>query len=394
MDQAEVGQELFDSTRQLQILIVGDSIAGLTLARLLQQRGFDPLVLQTGTNQTLSTLTTLWNPGVRLLQRVGIDQHEMENVGKLENLLVRSNTTDETLEAVEADTDYPPPLVLSTTELHDTLHEQIGNGRYLGKEIASLSDRDDSVTVQFDDGVAESFDLVVNAGNRSLLEPSFKSDPGARNVPLAQVELTTPVSHDRRRTVIEGWIDDVLVQQIPSPEASESAVLRMTSRNDTIPVGSVVTRWRRRTAVEPLDQSAGTPRTRTVGVDRRVTLGTDSEERWWADGRRVFLSAAAVELPPASGFRIGFGIADGWVLADEIAHASDSPATIGIRYASRRRNRFDTIRNRAGAVSSIHSYPVCETEPLKTVTAFRSVCLGTFCTAELADLQAQSDVCP
>lgn len=391
MDQATVGQGLFDSERQLQILIVGDSIAGLTLAILLKKRGFDPLVLQTATDHTSSKLTTLWNPIVRLLQRVGVDHQDLENVVELADLCVISNATDGQLEKVDADTNYTHSIVFPTSELNDTLHTQFADDRFLKKAIASLSDREDSVTVQFDDGVAESFDLVVNAGSKGLLDPSGKTDE-VKDTHFMQAELITPIDHDRRRTTIEGWIDNVLVQQIPSPESPESAVLRMTTRKDSIPVETVVRRWRRRTAEEPLGQAEKTAWDEQVVVDRTGTPKIKGNMHRWADGRQVVLPSAAVGFPPASGFHIGFGIEDARVLADEITHASDSPATIGNRFADRRRNRFNTIRNRAITVSPIHSYPVEDTEPFKTVTAFRSVCLGTFCATELTDLQEHSDV--
>lgn len=389
MDLAE-GQGLFDSERKLQILIVGDTVGGLTLANLLQKRGYDPLVVRTDTDRSPSQLTTLWNVGVRVLQRVGINRQQRSKMVEVAGLYILSKTTSDQLKNIDADTEYPNPTVFSTAELRGTLHEQFGGNLTREKDVASLSDREDSVTVRFDDGVAESFDLVVNAGDLGLLESSFDTAPEVRNPSLSQIELPTPIDHDRRATLIEGWIDDVLVQQIPSPGTRESAVLRMTSPNDSIPVEAVVTRWRRQTCAKPINQSERTRRSREIAVDRTVAHGNTEDASRWADGRQVFLSPAAVGLTPASGFHIGFGIEDAWVLADEITHARGSAATVGNRFARRRRNRLATIRNRAIAANPIHAYPVRDTEPFETLTAFRSVCLGAFCATELAELQELS----
>ncbi len=394
MNQADGGQELFDSERELQILIVGDTIAGLTLATLLQQRGFDPLVLRTGTDRSPSKLTTLWHAGVRLLQRVGIDRQQLAEMMDVVDLFVLPKATGDQLTNVDTETEYPNPTVFSTAELRDTLHKQFGGNLTREKDIASLSARDDSVNVQFEDGVAEAFDLVVNAGTKGLLDPSFDTDPGVRNPSLRQIELSTPIDHDRRATIIEGWIEDVFVQQLPSPGNRESAILRLTSPNDSISLETVVPRWRRQTGAKPISQSQRTPRSREIAVDRAVALGTKEDASQWAEGRQVFLSPAAVGLPPASGFHIESGIEDAWVLADEITHARDSTATIGNRFARRRRNRLTTLRNRAITASGKHAYPVRDTEPFETISAFRSVCLGSFCATELTELQEESSFGP
>lgn len=387
MNQDGRTQGLFDSERQLQILIVGDTIPGLTLAILLQKHGFDPLVLTTDTVRKPSELTTLWNAGVRVLLKIGNDQSYQETLVELDYLLVLSNSPDTRLKKISADAEYPHPTVFSTAELSDALHRQFDNDRTRDKGIGSLTARQDSVDVKFDDGVRESFDIVVNAGNTDLFDPSFKTDSVNRKSSLFQSEIAAPIDPERRSTLIEGWIDDVLVQQIPSPDGSDSAVLRMTRRKDTIPVDTVVTRWRQLTDAEPFSLSEKPHRNGVMNLDRTVELGNRGATSRRANGRLVFLSPAAFAFPPASGFHVGCGIEDAWVLADTITNASGSPAKIGNQFEIRRRNRINAIRNRAFSVSSTHPYPVRKTEPFASVTAFRSACLGSFCAAELSELQ-------
>lgn len=383
-------QGLFDSERKLQILIVGDTVGGLTLASLLRKRGFDPLVLRTGADWSPSKLTTLWDAAVRVLQKIGIEGQHLENMVALDDLFVLTKTDGDQLKKVDTNTKYPSPTVFSTAELRDTVHNQFSDDRIREKDITSLSNRGESVTAQFGDGVKESFDLVVDAGYRRLLDPAVGTDSEVTNTDLVQIELTTPIGYHRRGTLIEGWIDDVLMQQIPTPGNRETALLRMTSRKESIPVETMVTEWRRRTGANLSKQSERTPRSREMAIDWTITPGTTADASRWADGRHLFLSAAAIGLPPASGFHIGSAIGDAWVLADEIVHASGSPATVGTRFARRRQNRLIRIRNRAIAASSIHAYPVRDTEPFETVTAFRSVSLGSFCATELAELQEGS----
>ena len=396
MDQDERGRELFDSERSLQILIIGDTIPGLTLARFLQKHGFDPLVSTENTVRSPSELTTLWNKGVRLLSSVGIDRECFRGMLELEALLGLSSDIDFRLERINPDFDYPHPTVFSTAALRDALHAQVGDGRIRPKGVTTLSTRPDSIDVLFDDGVRESFDLVVSASTNPL-ESQFDSSHLSSPTTLYQHELPATIDRNRRTTVIEGWIDDVLVQQIPSPQSTESAVLRMTARKDTIPVNHVVTQWQQWTDAELFNQR-DEPQRNEENIQKiqqqtgEFANGNTSSR--WADGRRMFLSPRALKFAPASGFSVGFGIEDAWVLADEIYHANGDPVAIGNRFARRRRDRVATIRQRAIAVTSTHPYPVRGTEPFESVTALRTACLGSFCATDLTELQEQGRLGP
>ncbi len=150
---------------KMRILIVGNGTTGLTLANLLQQRGFAPTVIahQTKEDRHLFQMN-LWPEAARILQslnlassleRYTIPLNQYEILSALNKPIVRYSTEFITQK-------YGPVLSVEHARLRKCLlaslnKEQVAENTYLD----SFEQSNDAVEVLFSNGCKEKFDVVV-----------------------------------------------------------------------------------------------------------------------------------------------------------------------------------------------------------------------------------------
>jgi FAD-dependent urate hydroxylase len=146
------------------ILIVGAGLAGLSLARALDEAGFAPQVIEREAGWGVAG-TGMYLPanGVRALRTLGLEGA----VAARGTQISRQRLLDHRghlLAEIDLDRlwgDVGPCLALPRTELHQILRE--GVPVQLGRTIRSLEHLDGPVQVGFDDGSGGDYDLVVGA---------------------------------------------------------------------------------------------------------------------------------------------------------------------------------------------------------------------------------------
>lgn len=400
--------DLITKETDRQVLVAGDTVAGLALTLLLDRAGYDPVLVggagaAGGTGSpaptTASRLAYLWPPALRLLDTLGVDVSALDCGVSVDGVDVRA--ADGTLIYRAAETASARPVLVRTARLRQRLEARlpdVGQGR--DRAVDSLSRREGGLVVAFDDGVREWFDVAVDTVGRA---GSLRGD-GGQATPAGdgeEGEVTTltqyevPVRTDAGRDAMaapartrEAWQPGALVQSLPRPGRS-GRVLRVTTADDTL---AALTG----TVQETLpDGATGVPAALSgvepAGVRQVSSLPADPARTRWGRGRVALCGEAACPFPPASGVRTSAGIEDALALVSELSRGPRATVDAVEAYAARRARRVGTLVRAAAAARTDHAYPVPDrTEPgVATLGLLRTVALAPFLGAPVAALQRE-----
>jgi len=389
-----------------QVLVVGDTVAGLVLTLLLERAGYDPVLVGGGEAvggpgspaPAVSRLAHLWPPALRLLEAVGVDVPAPDCGAGVDSVTVRA--AEGTLRSADADAAPVRPALVRPTRLRRRLQARLPDAeRGRDRAVDSLSHREGGLVVAFDDGVREWFDVAVDASGRarSLRADATPTSPGADGdggavTTLTQYEVSVEADTDRGATpaptrIREGWQPGALVQSLPRP-GGPGRVLRVTAAGDAPAVSTGMAR-------EALpDGAAGVPDlsgAESAAVRQVSSLPADPARTWWGRGRVAFCGGAACPFPPAGGVRVSAGIEDAVALVSQLARGPRATAEVVETYAARRARRVGTLVRAAAAARTDHAYPAPSTSrsELATLGLLRTVALAPFLGAPVADLQRE-----
>jgi 2-polyprenyl-6-methoxyphenol hydroxylase-like FAD-dependent oxidoreductase len=376
-----------------QVLVVGDTVVGLTLALLLRHAGYDPLVVG-GTGRSLpSRLAYLCPPALRTFDAIGVGTPVRSHGTAVDRVSVHGpgSPADATGLSSQPKPEGTPPLLVGTERLRHALAAQLPE-RKLGcdRTVETLSRRDGGLTVEFEDGVREWFDVVVDAGGGDASLRSVR-DGGPAADTLTQYEIRSDADTLPREQLREHWGADAFVQQLPTPNSSRR-VLRVTTPRSDVEQGIGEGGWE---AVLPnggvdVEAVARDPGAAELASRRQVRLAdADAAPEWWGTNRVAFCGPAACPIAPASGFDVTFGIEDAVAFVSELTAANRPAAELVDTYSSRRARRFATLGDAVETAWSGHDYPRRgSTHPaLASVRALRAVTLGSFLGTPMQSLQ-------
>ena len=151
----------------LRVLIVGAGIAGLALARALLQRGITAEVVERE-HSWGEAGTGIYLPGnaTRALRALGLDQAALDRAVVIPRQRVSDHRGRLLVEVDLAELwdGVGPCLALHRADLHDVLLDGARDVAIrMGVEIRGLHERDGTLSVEFGDGTASEYDLVIGA---------------------------------------------------------------------------------------------------------------------------------------------------------------------------------------------------------------------------------------
>lgn len=156
------------------VLIVGAGITGLTLAALLQQRGFEPTLVSRDVKKThYSFLVNLWPTCAQIFESLGLTQQLSECSAPLKKYLILDEEGNERLSySTDLITEkHGPILRVEHDQLKKLLRSLLASNRYRENvTIHAIHQENDVAQVTFSDQSTEAYDLVVACdGSRSLV---------------------------------------------------------------------------------------------------------------------------------------------------------------------------------------------------------------------------------
>ena len=383
--------DVFGQHPDRQVLVVGDTVVGRTLACLLRRAGYDPLLAADPEAAVESRLTHLWPPAQQVLDAIGVWSAVSDSRTTLDDVAIQGPTIDQgptRLSTDDAATDGRLPAIVETQALRGVLEGRLPENRdEHPRTVAALSRTADGLLVDFDDGVQELFDVVVCAGaGGASLRAEDRAPRNDRT--LLQYEAALEDAQTSGNELRELWRPDCLAQYIP-PASGAGPVLRITTTNRDATARLEHEDLAALGGVEPGDSVAeldeiGPASVRQVGL-QAAELGPSR----WGTSRMAFCGPAACPVAPASGSRTSLGVEDALAFVSKLAHGSESVTAVVDAYATERAQRLATVRQGAVAAQATHSYPAPSPSDssLGRLGLLRSVALGTVLDPALAALQ-------
>jgi len=156
--------------KRCRILVVGGGLAGLALARALDEAGFAPQVIERAAGWQVSGAGMyLQANGVRALRALGLGQAVAARAAPIphQRLLDHRGHLLADIDLHQLWGDVGPCLALPRADLHAVLRDGVEVQQ--GRTIATLERLDGPVAVSFDDRTGGEFDLVGADGLRSTV---------------------------------------------------------------------------------------------------------------------------------------------------------------------------------------------------------------------------------
>ena len=325
------GETVFGQTANRQVLVVGDSVVGQVLTALLQRAGFDPVLTAASRSTSEPTVTYLNGTATDVLETLGVGDCALGACVPIDQITVRSVRADGTLPASPSPggaEHTETPVVIPTQALHRGLAETRWTTR-ARKSVETLSRRDSGVVVEFENGVREWFDIVVDATVTGPSLPDFRGEPSSAALTEWNLALDTPVDN----SMTDVWQPTTAVQHFPDP-GGDGSHLRVTAVDSETAITDAVHETIGDAVV--IDQASGArPTARTVRLpDKGVSRS------WWGSGRVCLVARPAGLSTPASGSPVALGIENAVVLVSELARDGRAVTDVVEAYASDRARRL------------------------------------------------------
>lgn len=333
------------------VLIVGGGIGGLAAAVALRQRGVDAHVYEAA--PALGEVGAgIWVPpnAMQVLARMGLAD-ELARRGRRIERTELCDAAAGLLEAFDlrrAEARYGFVTIgVHRSRLHALFMERLpSDALHLGKRAVRVTQREDDVAVEFDDGTRATARVVVGAdGLRSTVREQVL--PGTRLRYSGQSSYRAVVPYDLppelERTSRELWAAGGRVgfSAIGPGEVYWYATL-------SAPAGERDAPGEARRRLDALASRFPAPVPELLAAaPEEALIRTDISDlqpiRAWHRSRVVLLGDAAHATTPNLGQGGAQAIEDGWVLAEQLAAHSDDPGVAFRRYESIRRRKAHRV---------------------------------------------------
>ncbi|MFB6118009.1 FAD-dependent oxidoreductase [Halosegnis sp.] len=322
----------------IQVLVVGGRLGGLSCARWLQTAGLDPVVIEReATSESFQGAITLCSDALQLLDRLGVGD-AVRRAGRLVTEWTHRRP-DGSVTTRLTTTDESGALVIEYGRLCETVAAGLPTeSRHMGVTLQALRPTRGGVTAEFANGVREQFDVVIGADGARSSTRAHLDKPGASFAGTTSVAVSLADTCD---AVAETWLPDGTVfRQLPTPADGRAVgwLTVPTTVPDTLDDRDAVLE-----CCSPLEwgladaDAAAQPFQTWCAADFRIA------EPCFADGRVGLVGDAAHAHHRLTGVGPILALEDGAVLAAELTGRTDAPAARLADYAARRRSRLTQL---------------------------------------------------
>lgn len=338
----------------LEVLIVGGGIAGLTLAGLLEQRGFSPDVVEQADGYGgIGYGLGLWPAGSNILKGLGAYEAFRSHADPLDTYTLLTGAGDllHSYDLSALAEEYGRPYIIWRPRLIDVLRDHVSaENLRMGTTVREIDQREGAVDVSFTDGTSATYDLVVGAdGIHSTVRSRVFGD-----VSLTYQGMTSWAFWVDRSLVEEGvtkehWGTGRFAGLYPTQDGLACFLAATAPEGTPDPVDRRKTRIRER-----FDGMGGfIPDV----LDEMET--TDPEAMWhddfydlqmddWTKGRVVLVGDAAHAPLPTAGVGASMAMESAAVLADELTRTDSAYLHQALdHYEARRYDRVDTVQDKS-----------------------------------------------
>lgn len=330
--------------REIQVLIAGAGIAGLSLAGFFQRIGVQPVLVEaTEEFDAHGDVVELPPEATALLEQLGVAD-EIRDAGAVVTRWARRRPDGTVVNKLDTD-DSGGFVAVPYERLREQLVESVGPGSVrTGTALRSVDPSDRPVVVTFENGVRERFDLVIGAdGARSRTRESLGGDPP---VSCGTTSLAFPLpSSVTLQGASEIWSPDGAVfRAIPAGDRPVGALTvpsegSGTEEADPAALSDLNTGidWLLPEALAAVDPDA-------VWREKDVRV----QESVWVEGRVALAGDAAHAPHRLTGIGPILAIEDAAALVSELVDRTDALSAGLAEYAARRRSRLKQLAEPPG----------------------------------------------